>query len=517
MRWAQVRKTFGALAGCLFFTLFLTGCGSQINFTWTVDRVPQNLDPQLAAESPELIAVANLYSGLTRLDEAGQPQLDCASAYTVSPDGLTYTFTLKEGLGYARSGGQDGGYALTAHDFVFAFRRIFRAETASPYTSTFALLQNSQAVLAGEAPESALGVSAPSDTTFVLQLSTPDPELLQKLALPGAMPCNEAFFDSTQGAYGLNRSATLTNGPFYLYNWNTNGLFLRRAAQGDRVTSLRLVLNSTAAATSSPGSGSGSGAVSQPLTGAELVLAGKATAALSDSTEAGSLASLPYTATTWALAFNCENELLAQPQLRAALAASARAAAPDLPAEFAVADGLVPPAVTAQGEPYRQAAGSALPAYGDPAALCREGLAAAGANRFSGITVLLPQGQPYRSLAGALNQQWQNSWAPGRPISPWRSLLPFSPSSDSALEVLEQVGLSHWNSPDFEAALAALRAGGGNSPALLAQAERLALGEAAVVPLWYHSQALLVQPGVRGLVFRPFGPVLDLTWATLKE
>ena len=62
------------------------------------------------------------------------------------------------------------------------------------------------------------------------------------------------------------------------------------------------------------------------------------------------------------MAFNCENELLAQPQLRAALAASARAAAPDLPAEFAVADGLVPPAVTAQGEPYRQAAGSALPA-----------------------------------------------------------------------------------------------------------------------------------------------------------
>ncbi|WP_418710157.1 ABC transporter substrate-binding protein [Allofournierella sp.] len=535
MRWAQVRKTFGALAGCLFFTLFLTGCGSQINFTWTVDRVPQNLDPQLAAESPELIAVANLYSGLTRLDEAGQPQLDCASAYTVSPDGLTYTFTLKEGLGYARSGGQDGGYALTAHDFVFAFRRIFRAETASPYTSTFALLQNSQAVLAGEAPESALGVSAPSDTTFVLQLSTPDPELLQKLALPGAMPCNEAFFDSTQGAYGLNRSATLTNGPFYLYNWNTNGLFLRRAAQGDRVTSLRLVLNSTAAATSSPGSGSGSGAVSQPLTGAELVLAGKATAALSDSTEAGSLASLPYTATTWALAFNCENELLAQPQLRAALAASARAAAPDLPAEFAVADGLVPPAVTAQGEPYRQAAGSALPAYGDPAALCREGLAAAGANRFSGITVLLPQGQPYRSLAGALNQQWQKqlgAWSAYfslEELPPDQlaarvaagdyqiALLPFSPSSDSALEVLEQVGLSHWNSPDFEAALAALRAGGGNSPALLAQAERLALGEAAVVPLWYHSQALLVQPGVRGLVFRPFGPVLDLTWATLKE
>ena len=89
-----MRKTFGALAGCLFFTLFLTGCGSQINFTWTVDRVPQNLDPQLAAESPELIAVANLYSGLTRLDEAGQPQLDCASAYTVSSGSAHFFFLI---------------------------------------------------------------------------------------------------------------------------------------------------------------------------------------------------------------------------------------------------------------------------------------------------------------------------------------------------------------------------------------------------------------------------------------
>lgn len=523
-----MRNLLGALIGCLFFAFLLAGCGSQISFTWAVDRVPKNLDPQLASESPELIAAANLYSGLTRLDESGQPQLDCAASYSVSADGLTYTFALKEGLGYAKT----DEYPLTAHDFVFAFRRVFQPETGSPYTSAFARIENSQAVLAGQLPASALGVSAPDDATFVLRLSAPDPELLQKLALPGAMPCNEQFFESTQGAYGLSRAATLGNGPFYLYNWNENGLFLRRAAQGGQITSLRLVLNTAAAGS---GSGSGSGPAAQPLAGADLVLQGKATAALSDATDGGSLTALPYTATTWALAFNCSQELLAQPQLRAALAACARAAVPELPADFSVADGLVPPAVTAQGGNYREAAGSALPAYGDAAALCREGLAAAGATRFSGITVLLPEGEPYRSLAGALNQQWQKelgAWSAyfsleELPLEQLAArvaagdyqiaLLPFSPSSDSALEVLEQVSVSRWQNAEFEAALAALRADGGSAAAPLAAAERLALGEAAVVPLWYHSQALLVQPGVQGLVFRPFGPVLDLTWASLKE
>ena len=121
--------------------LCLTGCGSQIEFTWAMERVPGNLDPQLAWESPELIAVTNLYSGLFRLDDAGEPVPDCAESYTVSEDGLTYTFTLKEGLGYTQNRGDESEYELTAADFVFGLRRVFRSETNSPYTSTYAALK----------------------------------------------------------------------------------------------------------------------------------------------------------------------------------------------------------------------------------------------------------------------------------------------------------------------------------------------------------------------------------------
>lgn len=87
---------------CLLLTAgVLTGCGSGgASFTWRVDHVPANLDPQIAQESPERIAVTNLYRGLTRIDENGEAVLDCAESYTVSDDGLTYTFTLKDGLAY---------------------------------------------------------------------------------------------------------------------------------------------------------------------------------------------------------------------------------------------------------------------------------------------------------------------------------------------------------------------------------------------------------------------------------
>ena len=81
---------------------------------------------------------------------------------------------------------------------MFAFRRLFRAETNSPYAVEFAALENSAAVLAGQMPESALGVTASGPLTLVFHLSSADDNFLEKLTLPGAMPCDEEFFNSTR-------------------------------------------------------------------------------------------------------------------------------------------------------------------------------------------------------------------------------------------------------------------------------------------------------------------------------
>ena len=235
---------FSAVVLTIAFVFALTGCGSGSNsFTWFVDSIPANLDPQVASASADVIACENLYSGLVRKDPSGKYEPALCERWEKSSDGLTYTFYLKDGLTYTAAKGNSTDYAITAEDFVFAFRRLFRAETNSPYAVEFAALENSAAVLAGQMPESALGVTASGPLTLVFHLSSADDNFLEKLTLPGAMPCDEEFFNSTRGTYGLNASSTLSSGSFYIYNWTASGLFLRRAPSGSLIDSLRLVQN----------------------------------------------------------------------------------------------------------------------------------------------------------------------------------------------------------------------------------------------------------------------------------
>ena len=223
-RW--LRFTAAVLAAAFLFAL--TGCGSSTNsasFTWFVDSIPANLDPQVASGASDVIACENLYGTLVRKDPDGELVPELCEKWTVSSDGLTYTFTLKDGLTYAAAKGAATEYDITAEDFVFAFRRIFRADTASPYAVEFSAIQNSAAVLAGLADESSLGVSANGALTLVFRLSKRDDNFLAKLAMPGAAPCDEAFFESTRGTYGLTAKTTLASGSFYLYNWTANACF----------------------------------------------------------------------------------------------------------------------------------------------------------------------------------------------------------------------------------------------------------------------------------------------------
>ena len=57
---------------------------------------PQNLDPQLATDSSSLMIIGNLYEGLFKRDAQGNVINGTAESYTVSSDGLTYTFKLRE-------------------------------------------------------------------------------------------------------------------------------------------------------------------------------------------------------------------------------------------------------------------------------------------------------------------------------------------------------------------------------------------------------------------------------------
>lgn len=507
-----VKRIFSLLLSAALL-LGLCGCGGRtISFTWFVDALPTNLDPQVASASADVIACTHLYSGLFRQAADGTLQNACCASYTVSADGLTYTFALRSGMTYRQTAG-GSAVAVTAQDFLFAFRRVFRAETASPYAASFLSIRNGAAVLAGTADESQLGVAAPDDSTLVITLAEKDDHFLEKLALPGAMPCNEAFFDSTKGSYGLSSATVLTNGSFYLLNWTSSGLFLRRDITDGHITNLRLVQNTSTAV----------------QTPEELVLNGKCSAALDTTDTQTTLQTISYSDTTWCLVYNCAG-VLGNASLRAALSADALQA--DLPQDstlYSAAEGLVPDGVTVDGEDYRKTAGSALPALSAGTEAYQQALAEIGADNLKGLSILVPDTADAASIQ-ALNGRWQKDYSLFFSLQTVSAadfakayekgdydiaLVPLSLTQNDPLAILQPFasgGASGYANPAYDALLAqSAGAVGADKCALLAQAERLLLQDCAVTPLYRQNKRLLIDPAIHGLRFEPFGPVIDVT------
>ena len=502
------------------FALSLTGCGSGTNsFTWFVDTIPANLDPQVATVASDIIACENLYSGLVRRAPDGELGPALCQGWEISADGRTYTFTIRQGLTYRGTKGAATSYAITAEDFVFAFQRVFDPVTSSPYAVEFAAIENSAAVLAGQMEPGALGVYAADEYTLVIRLSQRDDTFLSKLTLPGAMPCDQAFFESTRGTYGLNKASTLSSGSFYLYNWTAGGLFLRREPMGALVDSLRLVQDTSGSS----------------QTAEQRILNERCTAAVDESGAETALRSVVYSDTTWCLVFRCDS-IFSVTGLRQALAGAARDAS-EIPDSglYTPAAGLIPEGLTVDGVDYREAAGDYPAPERNLTALYREARQGMANSAFNKVTLLLPTGCGLEQLAGQINGAWQKQFSlffSLEIVEPEEfnkrlaegdytiALAPVSAESGSVYSMLQlfaagEGGLSGWSDPVYTSLLEeSTRTTGAGRCRLLADCERRLLDECVVVPLFAQQKRLLIADGVEKLIFDPFGPVLDLTDTT---
>ncbi len=131
---------------------------------------PKGLDPHQASGDPENQILGDMFIGLYTEDTKGNAVLGAAEKVDQSPDGLRWTFTLRD---HKWSDGQP----VTSADFVFAYRRVLDPKTASEYASILFAVKNAQKVSEGKLPVTALGVSAPDAKTFVIELEHPAPYL----------------------------------------------------------------------------------------------------------------------------------------------------------------------------------------------------------------------------------------------------------------------------------------------------------------------------------------------------
>ena len=175
---------------------------------------PLTLDPALSMEISSHQYILQLFSGLVALDEKMNPIPDIASSWSVSDDGLTYTFKLRQGVKF------HNGNSITAKDFKYSLERAAipatRSRTASTYLGDIVGVAE---MLSGKAKEIS-GVRVVDDYTLEIKIAAPRSYFLWKLSYPTAFVVDKANI-AQGGEWWRKPNGT---GPFKLKQWDNNKL-----------------------------------------------------------------------------------------------------------------------------------------------------------------------------------------------------------------------------------------------------------------------------------------------------
>ena len=198
--------------------------GTASGFTVQLGSNPETLDPALNSAIDGANTLITVFEPLLLIDENNEVIPGQAESYTVSDDGLVWTFTMRDGLKW--SDGSD----LTAKDFEYSFKRLAAPDTAAPYAETVVGMIDGYADATGnpdaagnmttEPDFDALNVVASEDgKTLTVTLSYPC-AYFDKLAAFAAMsPVQQATVEANGDAWCTEPDTYVCNGPYYISDW----------------------------------------------------------------------------------------------------------------------------------------------------------------------------------------------------------------------------------------------------------------------------------------------------------
>ena len=200
----------------------LTACSSSSKtsaktYNYVYGSDPATLDYLATNKKNMTTAVSNGVDGLFENDQYGNLKPSVAEDWSVSQDGLTYTYKIRKGLKWYTSDGEE--YAnVTAKDFVTGLKHAADTNSEAIY-----LLQNSvkglNDYLSGANKDfSNVGIKAVDDYTLQYTLSQPEPYWNSKLTYSVTWPVNGDFLKSKGKDFGKSTDPTsiLYNGPYLL-------------------------------------------------------------------------------------------------------------------------------------------------------------------------------------------------------------------------------------------------------------------------------------------------------------
>ena len=190
-----------------------TGSVNTAGFTVQYGPNPETLDPSLNSAVDGANTIITIFEPLLIINENNEVIGGQAESWEESEDGLTWTFTMRDGLKWS------DGTDLTAKDFEYSFKRMADPATAAPYAATcLGMIDGFDAAQAGDTD--ALNVKASDDgKTLTIVLSYPCSYFDKMAAFAAMSPVQQATVEANGDSWCTSADTFVSNGPYMITDW----------------------------------------------------------------------------------------------------------------------------------------------------------------------------------------------------------------------------------------------------------------------------------------------------------
>ena len=211
-----MRFGFSALvAAAALAAVSVTSAFAQVTYNRGNPGDPETLDPQKTSTVVESDILLDLFEGLVTYDAKGNVVPGVAQSWSLSADGMTYTFKLRPEAKWSN------GDRVKAEDFAFSFRRLMNPETGAKYANILYTIKNGEKVNKGQVKVDELGVKAIDEGTLEIALETPAPYFIAQLAHQTGLPLHKATVEKV-GKDFVRPENWVSNGAFTLKSYVPN-------------------------------------------------------------------------------------------------------------------------------------------------------------------------------------------------------------------------------------------------------------------------------------------------------
>ena len=515
----------------------LTGCrsddGTDKAISYSLTDEPKNLDPQMASDNNSLLVIRNIFEGLTRFDQNGTIIPGVAEEWTNNAEYTEFTFHLRKNAVWS----DEAHTPVTARDFVFAWQRALDPATKSAACAPLFCIRNARAIHNGDARPESLGVTVVDDYTLSVSMEYSYPEFVLQTPNAVYMPCHQAYFESTNGHYGLDDDYIISNGPFVIAKrgWSHDNYV--RTIRNESYVGHNKVLPRVLYF----------GIRDSDTDYFQLLENKTVESAVIETRNIKLLQGTDYkyttvADTTWGFLFNVEKPALELTAIRRALMACVTDEACTgedgkslIPYGFETANDIIPPSTHINGQLYRELAGGGFRETYDPDSArsrMNKALASVNLRRMPNITLICPDDEAVKNLMYGILHSWQKHLYVYVNIEPldmatlqYRvnlgsyqiAFYPIAPSKDDPLNTLNRFTSDYAGNPAFlkhEAydklvAKASSRSDTESVLAAMAAAEKYLNTYVIFYPVYYEVTYFVMRPTVSGIYFSPFDGAAD--------